>query len=191
MAIRFYIVPAIGDGLTPATVIRPRYIHGQGLVGRWMPFGLDGSYLCGVDVTPAQHNTISSQPDVLTIPQNLDATISGVALNAVKAGLESVKVPAEWVTTAMTYRQVLGFVGRVCLFLQRFRGMHRRKLHEAGITLDTTLGELTVAQRDAIRAVAEDFGLDYSGATLATTIRQMFRAVATQLPSFTLMGEVF
>lgn len=191
MAIRFYLAPKQGDGLSPTTGFRPQTIPELGVVWRGMRYGRENMYLVAADVTNGQHNTIIANTAITAIPQNIDANITAGALTAVKNALEAMTFPAEWVTTAFTYRQVLSLVGKLCLFMQRFDGRQRRAFFEAGITLDTTLGELTTGQRAALLDAATSLGIDTSAATGSATIRQALHVLAQQLPSFTLANQVF
>lgn len=187
--LRFYIVPKTGDGLTPATAFRPKYFEGISTSNR--DYGLENTFLVGADVTPAQHTLIASNLDVIAIPQNINAPIGLTALQTVKDKLEALHVPAHWVTTEHTYRQVIAAVGRLFLFMGRFHARQARTFFESGVTLDLRLNQLTQTQREALEDAAISLGLDLSRITQTTTIRQAFKALLDQMPSFSLHGESF
>jgi hypothetical protein len=197
MALRFYVVNKIGDGLSPSTSFRPKYIADLGVVYSAMDYGLEDTYLVGAHVTAAQHQGLAANLDVIAIPLNLDNQIGLTALSTVQTKLEGLRVPAGWVNENHTYRDVVRIVGKIFLMMQRFHGLHHRTFFESGITLGTRMNQLTNGQetaiRNAINSLAQSFNvvIDLSGVTQTTTVRQLFKIVADQLPSFTLEGEVF
>lgn len=187
MPVRFYIVPLDGSGNSISDAIRPKYIADMGV--RWS--GVDSNvfqrYLVGADVTAGQHTTISSNPDVLSVPLNLDTTV-GASRNAVVTALESLNFPANWITAGTTFRQVLRVLRRAFGVFQRIRGMRRVWSFE-GITLDTQLNSLPLAVRRMLLDAADDLKLDTSVFTLASPLRDVIKALAEQVPAATLMGE--
>ncbi len=190
MAVRFYLVPKI-FGTEPMRSYRPAYISGFIQVWDAMTMGKEDVYLVGADVTPAEHTTISGNADVIAIPLNLDATLNAGAVTAAQNWMEARSLPSEWITTSHTSRDVLRVIGKICTLMQRFNGRQRRKFFESGVTLDSQLSDLTQAQRNALLDAATSLGLDTSGATGSTTIRQALRNLCQQLPSFTLAGQTF
>lgn len=190
VALRFYIVPKIGSG-TFADPFRAKYIRDLAIPYSAMDYGLENTFLAAVNVTAAQNTSLSSNLDVIAIPQNIDATIGLTALGTVQSKLEDLHVPSEWVTTSNTYRDVIRAVGKLFQFMQRFHARQLRTFFESGITLDTRMNELTANQRTALADTSDSFGLDRSAITNTTTVRQALRILFQQLPSFTLMGETF
>lgn len=189
MALRFYLVPKIGDGLTPMTAVRPKYVADLSVGFAAMDYGREDLMLVGVDVSVAQHTSIAANADVTVIPSNLDATI-GVNLAAVQASLEGWNLPAEWVTSGMTYRFVIGKVGRLLTFMQRFRTRDVGRFF-ATTTLDALVSSLTQAVRAAIQDVAASLDIDASAITGAMTVRHALKILLDQMPGFALMGEAF
>lgn len=189
MALRFYLVPKAGDGLTPATAFRPMYVADLGVLCAAMDYGLEDLMLVGADVTPAQHSAIAAHADVTAIPANLDAQIGG-NLATVQAALEGWNLPAQWVTSGMTYRVVIGKVGRLLKFMERYRGRQLARFF-ATTTLDALVSSLSQAQRDSIHDTADSLGLDTSSITGSMTIRQALKILLEQLDGFTLAGEAF
>lgn len=185
MAVRFYFVPKAG-----ASPVKPKYIGDLGVTWASVDYGQEQTYLVGADVTTAQHNSISANADVTSVPANLDNQV-GANLATVQAALENLKIPADWITSGMTYRQILSLIIKLFRILQRLLGRWATTIFEAGITLATTMAELTQAQRDRLQDVADSFGIDTSNVTGATTIRQALRFLAQQLPGCVLMGETF
>lgn len=198
MAVRFYIVPKTGDGLTPDTAFSPKYVAellDSTQPGRWRvrDYGMEPVMLVGANVTPEEHATITNNVDVISIPQNLDATISLTALSTVQNRLEALRIPAAWVTTSNTYRDVLRVVYRVFSVFGRFWALYGKTVFESGITLDTRMNEMTAGQRNALSNVlTNSLGLgDLSWITNTATMRQVLKGAADRLPAGSLMGETF
>lgn len=191
VALRFYIVPKIGTGVFPTDPYRAKYIADLGVAYAAMDYGLDNTFLVGAQVTSAQNTDLAANLDVIAIPQNLDNTIGLTALSTVQAKLEGLHIPADWVTTNHTYRDVIRITGKLFLYMQRFSGQQLHTFFESGITLDTRINELTQAQRNAMNQAALSMGLDTSSITGPMLLRQAFKILADQIPSFRLAGEVF
>lgn len=193
MAVRFYLVPlqlAVpgGGGIAEGNYNRPKYFLEAGVsLTDSAPYGIDNTYLVAADVTNVQHSAINANADVTSIPLDIDQQIGG-ALAAVQSALEALRIPSGWVTATMTYRFVLSIVRRIFQFLQRFSGISRKSIFDSGITLDSTIGQLTVNQRQALQNAADNFGLDTSTITGTTTIRQALKIVADQMPSVSMLG---
>lgn len=198
MTVRFYLVPAIGTGASVHDSIRPKYVAPQ----EWAPthggipltmdrkdFGWDGTFLVGADVTPAQHSEIVANADVTSIPQNIDANV-GANLNTVQTKLEALSIPADWITSTMSYRVVIRFILKLFQLISRYTADQAQRFF-ANVTLDTTIAQLTAAQRNALNQAAQGLGLDTSTITGSMALRQALRILLTQLPSITLMGQVF
>ena len=189
VALRFYIVPK--EELSfPAGAMVPKYIHGLADYSA-MDYGRDNTYLVGTDVTAAQHTSIAANLDVVAIPAQLDNAIGLVALSTVQNRLESLRVPAGWVNENHTYRDVVRIVGKIFLLMQRFQGIFHINFWETGITLDTRMNQLTANQRTRLQQACETFNADLSNVTNTTTVRQVLKLCADQIPSFTLAGETF
>jgi hypothetical protein len=185
MAIRFYVVPKItaADGS-----LGPKYFCGGTTVnliaGDWaaMDYGREEIMLVRADVTAGENTSISANADVITIPANIENAIGGgQTLNTVRNRLEALNIPGTWVTSTLTYRQLLRWVGRLFCILQRFNGRYRAKFFE-GVTLATTMGQLTQTQRDRLRAAVQDFGLDTTQFAASSTVRDVLKALADVMP---------
>jgi hypothetical protein len=191
MAVRFYIVPTetISTGIKSGGR-RAAYVSDLGLTTppRSMFFGAEPVALLAADVTPAQHSTLAAQSPITVVPTNLSSTV-GASLATVQSALESWNIPSQWVTSGMTYRAVLKGVATVFQFAQRFHGLHGARVFLAGITLSTTVSQLTQAQRDRLAAVSDSFGWDRSQVTGATTMRQLLRGAAQQWDGDVLFAE--
>lgn len=152
-----------------------------------MPFGAEPTALLAADVSAAQVTTIQGLPDVMLIPANLDLQL-GANLATVQGELEALNVPADNIPATWTYRQVLRAVIAIYLVAQRFNGLRRAQLFGGGITLTTTLGDLSVAVRQSLQDAASQLGYDYSGLSLASSLREVLKKLASQPSNVQLMG---
>jgi hypothetical protein len=197
---RFYLVPKIGDGLLPETAFRPKYGDpdslGAGWLGRavweWEDYAGENAFLVAANLSPADHTTLTAQPDVIAVPSPIDDTVSSTAIATIKSRLEGANIPANWVTTAHTYRQVLKTVRKVMLLRNRYDVLFSRlPMFGGGVTLDTQINQLTQAQRNRLTAVAQDLNLDTSGVTNTMTLRQALKLIADQLADLPFGGGSF
>lgn len=186
-SVRFYVVPRIGTGATPADAFRPKYSDPDALgagynVSPWsaLDYGLENVFLFAATVDASEHALLNAQTDVLAIPSPISSTVSALALNTVQTKLEAGNIPADWVTTAFTYQQVLSRVLRIVEFMQRFRGIFGR-LFAGGATLDTRINQLPQNARQALADAAASMGADTSTILGTTLIRAALVIVADQL----------
>jgi len=108
-----------------------------------------------------------------------------------KTNLEALGFPAGWVTTSHAPRDVLRFVRQGCNFYARyavFAGSGKVRLFGAGITLDSTIGQLPAGVRANLLATSDSFGFDRTGITNTTTLRAALRLLWPQFPSATILG---
>ncbi len=189
-SVAFALVPKIGTGPL-SDPFRPKYTDPGALgVGLDIPAGSPFSdlndapiYIIKANLSAAQRTALQAQSDALVIPSNLDSLVSGLAVTKIQSTLEAVNLPAEWVTTDLTYRQVWRRVRRMITFRQRYFGLNLgARLFAAGITLDTRINQLTAGQRQALIDTSDNLGLDRSGVTNTMTIRVALRILADQLP---------
>jgi len=192
MATRIYLMPQAGDEFGPLRTspgLYPKYV-GNGAIRNWtaLTYGREGWVFVAADVTNAEHTAIAANPDVVALPPNLDQQVGG-ALAATQAALETAKIPADWVTSGMTFRTVLKWSVRIvyivhCLYGRD--GLARTvKFFGAGIGLDSTIGDLPVGVRQRLITVAQRLGLDVSTITLATSLRAAMRIVGQQMGDIT------
>lgn len=191
MSVRFYIVPKIGDGLSPTTTFRPKYVYDLGVPWSAMDYGKETTMLVGVDADASQHTSLSANLDVTAIPVGLDNNLTAGAVTQVQNALENLKIPGTWVSTAATYRQVIGTIARCCLLMQRFDGLNTSTFFQSGITLDTRMNQMTQTQRDRLAAAASSLGLDTSFITASMTVRTVLRTWVLAMGPVELHGETF
>jgi hypothetical protein len=125
---------------------------------------------------------------VIAIPAPLTNNVAAAAIATIQSKLEGAHLPADWVTTSMTYKQVLGVVLRVVQFMQRYNGVTGGERffdlvdkNGVAITLDTTFSQLTAAEKTKLQNVAASLNLDMSAIVSTSTIRFILKNVANQL----------
>ena len=189
MTVRVYVLPMVETLIGAITYRAPKYIGGrnnttlaglENLSYACMPYGMQPVCLLIADVTVAQHNLLTANSDVLAAPQNIDNNLNAGAVTTVKNLLESLHIPAGWVTTSHTYRQVLRLVGWLFQFMQRVHGIFPEKLFAAPNTLATTYGELSPGMQSALLQAAQSFAFDTSGLQSSTTLRVILKNLADQ-----------
>lgn len=156
----------------------------QGVAWAMMPFGAEPTALLAADVDAGQVTTLSGLADVTLLPANLDNQL-GAQLATVQGELEALNIPADILTANNTYRQVLR--GTIAIFLvsQRFFGLRGAqpgsgRLFPPGITLSTTLSSLAADVRQDLQTAATELGYSYDGLTLASTLRDVLKKLASQ-----------
>ncbi len=185
MAISFYIMPAVGSG-TRLDPRRGKYwdllqTHISTSEVSEMDLGLQDTFLVAVDsVNASDDTTMKADSTVIAVP-TLTNTIGAGALSTVKSSLESLTLPADWVTAGMTYGLVMGFVAKFCMFLQRYNGLGgTTQIFSGGVTLDSTFGSLPAAVQTRLQQTAVSFGFNTSSVTGATTMRALMKGMANQ-----------
>lgn len=189
-SLHFYIVPQIGSGQAGDSR-RPKYIGDMvGVTYSNMEFGHNRTVLVGAIVSDTQHLSIAVNLDAVVFPVDLDQPIGLAGRDTVRTRIEQVRVPGLWIETPDTYRQVIGFTGRVFMLLQRFTGYTiGPRFFDEATTLDSPMRDLSV--RSEFLAAMASLGLNTTGVRLGTSIRDALTILAAQMPSFSLMGQTF
>lgn len=186
MALRFYLADKQGTGAR-GDEYRPE--HFDGLRYQCIDYGDEPYFLVASDVTNAQHTTLTSFADIAAFPQNLDLEVGG-NLSTVQTELENRNLPGTWVNANHTFRQILFGVWAVMTLAGVLYARSLAKIFESGITLSTTMAELTQTQRNRLEDAAIALDLDYSSVTGSTTVRQVLRILCQQMkPRGSFFGE--
>lgn len=189
MAHRFYIVPIVdsGEGFTARR--DPAYITAAGaVVVRSISYGGEpyALVLVRVDDEGQQHAEIAAHTDVVVVPANIQNNIAVNAVDNVKAALETLNIPSDWVTTDFNYRQILRLIAGIFVFAQRYYGQNELRLFRGSFTLETRFNQLSAAERNRLTTCANSLNYDTSSLNGTSTIRQILRFMGQQ---FT--GEFF
>ncbi len=181
MAVRWYLVAMEQVGNSRA----PKYVKSRmnptGLAVQWgaMDYGLMNVAIMWADVTTAQHNALIANADCrfAATQASLDNPIGAGATAAVRNVLETLQIPGSWVQATDTWRQILRGACGLFQFAQRLHGKFDVKLVPDGYSLDTTWSELPAVGKQFLLETAVDLGIDTSGVTANTTLRQVYRVL--------------
>jgi hypothetical protein len=189
MAFRIYIVPKIGAGVK-GDAWRPKYFTDNFLTPNpsWssMDYGFEPWIIVGADLSVSDANLIIAQPDALAIPATMDEALTAGNVTSVQNKLESINVPAGWVNTSLTWRNVVRIVLGIFTFMQRLgsiinEGEEVGVPFFGGIDLSTTISQLSQANVDALEQAAIELGVSTAGVTGATTLRVALKSLADQM----------
>jgi hypothetical protein len=162
----------------------PKYLKWKydttGIDCRWnlIDYGLIDQAIIAADVTNQQHTALAANSDVLAIPSNINSTLTATAVTTATAYLEGIGMPAQWVTTSHTYREVLRIVAGCFLYLQRVTAILGRSIVLTGGVLGLQMQNIAADIRAAMQQAADEQGFDYSSVTATTTVRQVLKAMA-------------
>lgn len=177
---RVYLVPVVTDGNGSRA---PKYFSDGAIVPRgWsgVYYGIENWALVGANLSAADDAVVVGAADGFGLPYDLTQTLTAGQVAAVSTRLEAAKIPAQWVTTSLTWRQVLRTTIGMSMILQRLSGVNATNFFGV-TTLDGTISALPAGVRTDLLAVADAFGLDRSGITGTTTIRQALMITGEQL----------
>lgn len=181
MAIRWYVM-----AMTPGAYRGPKYLlhrgNPTGLSVPWaaMDYGLMDVCVCWADTTTAQNTALVANNDCKFVctTANLDVAIGAASVATVRAGLEQLRIPGNWVGATDTWRIVLRTTCALFQFAQRLHGRFGVPLVPDGYTLNSTWSEIPAQGRQFLADVAEELNIDTSGATSSTTLRQIYKVFA-------------
>lgn len=188
MTFRIYLMPmiekAVPTGPLPGDV---RYVRAPKYEPAGPSWAIDlgeagqDECLLGAYTTTEEHLAAQNATDVLCIPEDLDNAVGG-AKNVVQQELETRNMPSDWVTPATLWRDVVRRVAALALFLQRISGIMGRSTGSipklfAGNTLDNPV---PVAFRAPAMQAAVELGIDTTGITATSTVREVFARVTSE-----------
>ncbi len=189
----YFIVPQIGNGESPATAYRPKYFAtSDSRISRIssMPIGLDSLFLVKIIMEESLRDSIAGLSDVIAFKKDINATLNAGAVTATKNKLEAKKIPAGWVSTSTTWKDIIRFVALVAQMHQRFKGLFGEKLLPAGITLNTTYSQLPTAGKNKLISLADSFGFSKESLTGASTIREILKELVLQWNQKIVLGGI-
>lgn len=176
-SVRVYLMPSV----TNANGKEPKYMSLLGPDAAGMDYGPEDDYIVASTVTAEQHAALIANADVLAIPQNLDANLTAGAVTTAQNWLEGRNIPADWVTTSLSYRQVLRIVAQMFQFAQRYQAVsNNARLFPAGTTLATTIGKLDATTKANWQNTASSLGYSFAGINNSSTTRQALKTLGQQ-----------
>lgn len=164
------------------TTVSPKYTSGEN-IEKWgiSPNGKDPMCLAMIrQMNPLQYEFIRSQPDVYEFPQNLDVAIGGAESTAIKALLDPLNVPVNWVNASQTYREVARTICSQFYFANRLTRYYPSPILSEGRTLNTQWSNLSAGLQSAMMAAADSFGYNKTILSGNTTIRNIYKDFADQ-----------
>lgn len=176
-------VPALRGGVEIPNSQAPEHfaVVIPGVKATFMSFGNEGHFLVSADTDEATHATLAALPRVTQLPANLNAKPQDEdQVTAIKNFLEARNIPAHWVTTALTYRKMLRVMVGIFQFAQVYFRLHGLTLFRNGVNLDTEARQIPLAERNRLSEAAQVAGLDTSGITGTTTVREILRQLGQQ-----------
>jgi hypothetical protein len=138
-----------------------------------MQFGVAPFFLVEAPLSPAQETTLEPNPDFFTVP-GLDVVLTGVQVTAVQTRLENNGVAGQWVTSSLTWRQVLRKVSAIFMIAQR------ANVNLTQASLDLRMNQLNAAVRTRLEAASDSLGFDRSSITANTLVRTTQSVLADQ-----------
>jgi hypothetical protein len=184
--IRWYVLPVEEVDVEGMPARGPKYFSWRfspdGVLADWqmMDYGRINAAILVADVTQAQHDELVANPDCVSPPENIDQNITAGAIPAVQNVLEALRIPAGWVTTDYTYRDILRMVAGLFQFSQRHHGLFDEDLIPNQAALDLRWNQIQINRRNRIRATVSDLNYDPTGITNQTTVRQILWNFAQQ-----------
>jgi len=176
-----YLVPIIGVG-TKVDPRKPKYLTTLGVDWGMVDYGFQPFALAAANVDDATDTSLQINVDVTKIPDNLNQLLGAGAVNTVQTALEDRNLPAGWVTSALSYRDVLRTLWGFFAFLQRYSVVsgNTNPLIAAAVTLDTQFNQLSQTARTNLQDTAASLGLSSAGLTGTSTIRQILKNISDQ-----------
>lgn len=188
MTIRVYIMPMITGGGKGGVARKPKYTPTG-----WacIPYGSENVCIMSANVDAATHSTISSDAQVSALPTNLNNNLTTGAVNQAQTFFDNLNIPSQWVSTSITYTQLIRNTGRIFEIAQCFEGSIG-KLFVGGVTLSTQFQNLPTNVKSVLQNIAISRGWDTSGLTATSTVRQILKFMADQFTDpIQLLGVVY
>lgn len=135
--------------------------------------------LCA-DILDADHTILIGHADVLSIPINLDAKLTAGAVTTARDYLESINIPAGWVSTADTYRGVLRSVLGIFFFIQRVTALTGQPINWGSLSLNIQWQNIPSVWQNAMLQAAGEMGYSVNGLTSTTALRVILKSMADQ-----------
>lgn len=164
---RYYLVPElrIGNRRQPAVV--KGFVDPNGLDVPWgaMPWGRDGQFLLGAEVTIAQHLLLSVGKDVTALPIDDSVALSTADQASAKAFCDGIGLPASWISGNENGKGLAKAFQGVALLIQRFNGRT-----ETALLSSLAQPIRSLASSAQFFDLAKDFGLSVGSITPESTV---------------------
>lgn len=171
----FYLVPIAGSGARQDPMV-PKYVPALGVGWAMIQFG--ATAIVWADATAAMDASVGANADAIVVPPP-DNTIGAGALTAVQNEVETLNLPAQWVTVGMTYRSVLRVLAGMAQLIQRTSGILGFTPVIAG-NLNKTISQFPANVQSALASAVDSLGLDRSQIIGSTTLRAALLNIGQQ-----------
>jgi hypothetical protein len=166
----------------------PKYIHDDPNVIGYsaVRYSRVSEAIVAVEADQTTLNALAGESDVFRMADDstIDNTINNGQRNSIRNFLEARDIPAQWVNTGDTRREIIRGLAGIFLFAQRVEGRTGEGLKEsfqqAGISLDSTWSSLPQSAKDILTETADSFGWTNPGFTGSTTIREILIFMSQQ-----------
>jgi hypothetical protein len=170
-----YIVPQVDSG-DPMAGLVPKYLHG---LHPYEAAPLGNTVLVAIDTTPEEDAAIGANADAFVVPDGQLADRVLARGPELRAKLELIGLPGQWVNNAMTYRTVMRMMSGMAQVWQRTEGGAGRKL-DIFQHLDTAIDALPAEIRDNLLASADFHQVDSSAAAPGLQLRAVLHEFSRQ-----------
>lgn len=191
MSTRLYLLPVQLVTVNGTPYRGPAYLawrmNPDGLAVPWSMRDYGGigetTMIVAANVTAEQHAYLAAQSGVYAIPEDLDATPSSAELNAFQAALETITIPANWLTPTDTWRSALRTILGMFATAGKYAALTGTSILASGITLNMQVRNFPAPTRAALAQVAADMGYPWADVRDNWTARTLLKWFADQWPA--------
>lgn len=181
---RFYIMPmVIDDALDPAKgpMRHAKYIAGFDKASA-IDYGTEDVCIVRIQtVSAAQHTALVSNPDCIGTPENIDQNLTQNAVDTISTFLESLNIPADWINTSKTYRQVVRNIAAIFQFNQCWNGVTGGSSpFKDGLNLSIQYNQLSAQNKAILQECFIRMGFNTDNLFLTSTLRTILKEFASQ-----------
>lgn len=199
---RFYILPMLvqpPDARRPG-LRSPKYLYEdpfQQYPRRSIDYGAEDiciTYIKGI--TQAHHDALTANPDVIGLPEDLQAQMTVGQVTGAQNFMEGINIPAGWVNTSRTVGATLKIMVGLFEFFQTWRGLtgdrHGSPLN-SGMAMNDEFNSMSLLNRSRLVVTMDRMNVDVSGLTGTSTLREIMQNFATDRMSVPrkLLDDVF
>lgn len=179
MTLRYYALPIIRTTDAHGREYRnPKYLPDLGLNFGMVPMGNIDWCVAVADVTTQQHNSISANSDVMSVPANIESSMNAGAVTTARTFLAAHDIPGAWIATGMTYHYVLKILCAFFLYLTRVRGILGYNVVLVAGWPTIQIQNVSADIRNAMIQASASFNYDYSWVVPTTTLGQIMKSMA-------------
>lgn len=190
MAIEIFLIPMVqfGTNFLGQPHFGPKYVEDNANVTKFgvLRYSRITEAIVLVQAPAAELTSIRNNIDVASAATtaNIDNTITTGQRNDMRSYLEAREVPAQWVNTGDTRREIIRGLAGIYMFAQRVEGRTGLGLKEsfqsASITLDDTWLSLPQGTKTMLLETVADHGWANPGFTNTITVREILKFFSDQ-----------